>query len=520
MPGKTKTMEQIRNIISQRNQGNSIRSIALNFSISRNTVRSYLRLIEQSDYSLKEALDLPVEQLAGICCRTQDGGQEESSYGVLHQKLPHYVKELKRRHVTRQILWEEYREECPSGYGYTRFCYYLNHYVSKNDVTAIFTHRPGEKVMVDFAGDPLSYVDRHTGEEIKCQVLVSVLPHSSYIYAEALGSQNQQDFLTGLNHIFIHLGGVPPCVVCDNLKSAVKKANRYEPQFTELIEQLSLHYNTTFMATRVRKPRDKASVESSVNTVYQRVYTRLRNRQFFSLKQVNAGLKEALQDLNSRNLQGRNYCRKEIFEKYERDKLITLPAETLEIKKNVLAKVQRNYHVILGEDMHQYSVPWQYAGKRVKITYTGQWAEIYLDHKRIALHQRDMRKHAYSTLKEHMPDNHRAVWEMKGWDAAYFIREARKNGPNTQKAIGKVLESKSFPEQTYNSCLGILRLADKYGAQRLESACKLVLGSPRINYGIINNILTNHMDQLSDQQACLDFTTPEHENLRGENYYS
>ncbi len=512
-------MEQIRSIIQQKIKGASIRSITRHTGLSRNTIRFYLRTIEAKGYNLANVLEMDDQSLAKLYDQDETT-VNNTHYLTLQSKLKEYAAELKKRHVTRQLLWEEYRQAFPDGYGYTRFCHHLNEYIGSKDVTAVFTHQPGEKLMVDFAGDKLSYIDKQSGEVIYCDVFVAVLPFSSYIYAEALASQKQEEVVKGLNNAFIYLGGVPQSVLCDNMKSAVKKANRYEPIFTELIEQLALHYGVTFMATRVRKPRDKATAETSVNVTYKRIYGKLRNMESFSLSELNLHIKQALGQLNDRHFKGRDYSRADIFEQYERANLLPLPSKVFEVKKSVFAKVQRNYHVILGENMHQYSVPWRFSGKKVKLVYTSDLVEVYYEHKRIALHGRNYRRHGYSTLKDHMPENHRAIMEQKGWDAGYFLREAEKTGTHTHQAIAQVLASKAFPEQTYNACLGILRLGKKYGQHRLEAACTLVLQGPRVNFGIVNNILKNNMDKQLKNKANEDYKTPPHENIRGpENYY-
>jgi hypothetical protein len=272
------------------------------------------------------------------------------------------------------------------------------------------------------------------------------------------------------------------------------------------------------MATRVRKPRDKATAETSVNVAYNRIYGKLRNIESHSLEELNAQIREALEQLNRRQFKGRDHSRKDVFSRYESHHLNPMPNKAFEVKKSVFAKVQKNYHIILGENMHQYSVPFRYSGKKVKVVYTSSDVEVYLDHKRIAMHKRNYRRHGYSTLKEHMPDNHRAVMQQKGWDACYFLTEAAKTGENTHRAISQILSSRVFPEQTYNACLGVLRLAQKYGHTRLEAACKLMLNGPKASYGTLNNILKNNMDKLPEKQHE-EFKTPEHDNIRGPGQY-
>ncbi len=515
MAGKTKSMEQVRNILQQRNSGHSLRGIAHNTKVSRNTIKAYLSKIKEADYTLCDALSLNDEALAKIIFEPGSAKVLDARQEILKKKLAYYAKELGKRHVTRQILWEEYRQEFREGFGYTRFCHYLNSHIGHKDVTAIFDHYPGEKLMVDFAGSKLSYINKSTGEIIDCEVLVTAFPFSSYIYLEALVSQRQEHFIRGLMNAFQYLGGVPQSVLCDNLRSAVKKSNRYEPSFTELINQLSQHYQITFMATRPRKPRDKSTVETSVRVSYQRIYAKLRNLQCHSLQELNSHIKEALEQLNRRNMKGRDYSRRDKFLEYEQPLLKELPSSAFDVSKAVMAKVQRNYHIILGEDKHQYSVPWRYAGKQTKVVYNDLTVEVYQQYKRIAIHRRDYRKYGYSTHKSHMPENHKAIDEQKGWDADYFLGQAAKTGPSTHKAISEVLASKVFLEQTYNSCLGILRLGNKYGQDRLENACKLMLTGPRVNYGILNNILKNKMDKQKNTPLGSGFTTPEHENVRG-----
>jgi transposase len=431
------------------------------------------------------------------------------------ERIPYMIDELSRPHVTRQVLWNEYRAEFADGYGYTRFCHLLNTFLSQKKLSAILEHKPGEELMVDFAGDKLCYYDDQTGERIECEVLVLVMPASNYILIEAVPSQKQEHFVGAIVNAFNALGAVPKVVVCDNLRSAVVRSNRYEPKFTELIEQLSLHYKTSFVATRIRKPKDKASVEGAVKTAYQLVYTAIRNEHPTSLKALNQLLHLHINAVNERKIRDRKYTRSELLEQ-EKAHMIPLPAHVFEVKKTVLAKAQKNYHVILGEDMHQYSVPYRYSGQSLKIVYTSDTVEIYHQHSRIAVYGRNYRKHGYTTLKEHMPANHAAYFVAKGWNAAHFESKAKDIGEFAHQAMQQILASKYFPEQTYNACLGVLRLADRYGNQRLDLACSLALQGARVNYGIIENILKNNRDKA-------DINTQPHpipnDNVRGSSYY-
>jgi len=427
--------------------------------------------------------------------------------------------DLRKKHVTRQLLWEEYRQQHPGGYGYTWFCRHLNDYLGNKDVTAIFEHRPGEKMMVDFAGEGLSYIDPQTGEVIQTQVWVSVLPFSSYMYVEAVESQKQEDVAGCFQRTVCFFQGIPQSALFDNFRRVVKRADRYEPIFTELMDILAVHYQCSFMATRIRKPRDKASVETAVNVAYRRIYAKLRHQTFYSLAELNGAIAIALDELNNRRFKGKEHSRRDLFETYEKPLLGSLPTQKLQLRRRAEVKIQKNYHVILGQDMHQYSVPYRFAGKSAKIYYTQTQVEIYLGYQRIALHQRNRSRYGYTTLSEHMPPNHLAVYKQKGWDGAYFLRWAGRIGPATRHAIAMMLNTRAFPEQTYNACLGVLRLADTYSDDRLEAVCKLLSDSPKITYRLIHTMLKNNRDHHLFTRTDEDSITPEHANLRGPDTY-
>jgi len=514
MAAKTKTMEQIKFVIQSIADGKSIRWISKTTGVSRNTIRVYLRVLEKAGITEQEALRCSWEDLSSVFFEKAPIIADERLIRFT-ERLPHMIDELSRPHVTRQVLWNEYRMEFADGYGYTRFCYLLNRYLSQKKLSAILEHKPGEELMVDFAGDKLCYYDDQTGEKIECEVLVSVMPASNFILIEAVPSQKQEHFVGAIVNAFNVLGAVPKVVVCDNLRSAVVRSNRYEPKFTELIEQLSLHYKTAFIATRVRKPKDKASVEGAVKTAYQLVYTAIRNEYPTSLKALNQLLQTHIKAVNERKIRDRKYTRSELLEQ-EKAYMISLPAHVFEVKKSVLAKAQKNYHVILGEDMHQYSVPYRYASQMLKIVYTSDTVEIYHQHTRIAVYGRNYRKHGYTTLNEHMPANHAAYFVAKGWNAAQFEAKAKVIGAFTHQAMQQILASKYFPEQTYNACLGVLRLADKYGHQRLDRACALALQGARVNYGIIESILKNNRDKANINTQSLPIPN---DNVRGSTYY-
>jgi hypothetical protein len=373
-------------------------------------------------------------------------------------------------------------------------------------------------MMFDFAGDKIALTDYQTGEITWCLVLVCVLPFSGFTYIEAMLSANQARLIKALNNALLFIGGGPQSAKTDNMRQIVKKSNRYEPAFEELAQQWSLHYGTTMMASRVRKPRDKASVESHVNAVYNRIYAPLRNRVFHSLDQMNEALWEELDKFNLRNLQRCDYSRRDRFILHEKVLLLPLPAGPFVPKNKVEAKVQRNYHITLGEDWHHYSVPSQYIGKMVQIIYDTDHVEIYLEAVRIACYRRNYNRNGHTTLPEHMPPNHNHYARIKGYNRDYFIEKATQAGESTASAIGKILEQKIFIEQTYNSCLGVLRLGEKYGSDRLEAACRRALTGYKVTYMGIKNILERNLDKASSQTDIF-IQLPDHDNIRGAESY-
>jgi hypothetical protein len=203
---------------------------------------------------------------------------------------------------------------------------------------------------------------------------------------------------------------------------------------------------------------------------------------------------------------------------HEKPLLLPLPAKPFVPKTKVMAKVQRNYHVTLGEDWHHYSVPHAYLGKTVQVVYDTHDVEIYLDLVRIACHRRDYRKNGHTTVLDHMPPNHKFIASIKGWDPSYFSEKAARIGPHTEKVVDKVLAQKRLVEQTYNSCLGILRLGDKYGHDRLEAACKRALTGSKVTYTMIKDILERNLDK-APLQVDLFEAIPLHENIRGAGAY-
>jgi transposase len=523
MSAKPKQMHQVRIIFQMKKADNSIRHISKLTGICRKTIREYLFRLQSIGTDLETALKLTDEELSNLIYnpRVDRRDNTDERYSYIQQRMEYYRQELQKRGVTKTLLWQEYRKDNPQGYSHSQFCWYLLEQQRVNKAVFKMQHRPAQQMMVDFAGDKMSYVDPVTGELLECEVLVCVLPFSGMTYAEALYSQQIEDFIKGICNALRYFGGVPSSIKCDNLKSAVVKADRYDPTFTQAMEMFCAHYGTTAVSSRVRKPRDKATVENAVRLAYQRIYAPLRDQQFFSLEELQSKIREQLEYHNNQRFQAKEYSRIELFDAQEKHLLQALPDRQYTYQKVTYGKVQLNYHVILGKDYHQYSVPYTLISKRLKIIYTADIVEIYDDLKRVAIHKRNHKRHGYSTLEDHMPANHKFMNQYKGWDCEYFIKQAKVIGPATTLAVEHILKSRTFIEQSYNSCLGLLRLAKIYSPLRLEIACALVEHAPKINYGLIERILKNNMDK-QDPLIKIQPLSPnlfDHENLRGPDSY-
>lgn len=511
MAQKPIAMEQLKQVLQLRKDGIGIREIARRVGISRNSVRKYLLVLDASEvHSDKELaervynndlLELDAERL-----------------GKLSTHFTEVETELAKTGVTRELLWKEYLSQNPDGYSYSRYCYHLSEFLKNKDLSMHLEYKPGDMIMIDFAGKTRHYIDTYTGEQISCQVFVSILPFSGLIFCMAVRSQRSEDFMQCINAMLKFYQGVPATILCDNLKTAVTRPSRYEPRFTELCGQLSEHYATTFSATRPYRPKDKALVESAVRIVYNHVYAPLRNQDYTSLEALNAAMQQQLVLLNNKPYKKTPHSRWYFFEQHEGKLLKPLPSAIFSVKKVVMLTVQRNYHVQLTEDRRYYSVPYKYVGKKAKVLYDQKSVEVYLDHERIALHVRGHHHHtSYTTIKEHMPPHHQKMHQINGFNKEDLLAQARRIGNKTVDALTLMLENSIYIEQNYKACFGMLMLTKKYGATRLEAACERALKGPRVNYTMIKNILERGLDKqltLPDNPPI-----PKHDNIRGKDQY-
>jgi len=513
MAGKIKPMSQIKQVLRLHSQGMGKKAIARNLGISRNTVKSYLEKLPGIRMDIAYLLSIDDPELE----KKFHGGNpayKQDRFDHFKLQLDYFEKELSRHGVTRMVLWEEYKAEYPQGYGYTQFCYHLNQQLIARNPSMVLTHQPAEKLYVDFAGKKLSYVDRQTGEIIWCSVFIACLPYSDYSFVFAVRSQTIEEFIHALRTCLEYLGGVPLILVPDNLKAAVIKASRYEPDVNLALEDFCNHYNMGIIPARVAKPKDKALVENQVKLAYSRIYAKIRNMQFFDLHSLNKAIAEYNCRHNQTRMQQKPYCREECFLANEKHLLQALPEKAYEIKYYKELKVAKNNHIRLSIDKHYYSVPYRWIGEKVKVIYTRSMVRIYAKAEQIAIHTRNYAPYGYSTIKEHLCSHHQHYMDRS---PAYYIDRAGKMTKELQQIVQLLFQGGRFPEQNYKTCDGFFNLYRKTSPEIFSRACNEALECKTYSYRFLMRII-EHMNknpEIENPPAPL----PEHENIRGKEYY-
>ena len=507
----------IREIIRMKDIGLSNSQISKNLRKSRTTIVKYLSAIDASGINSKDLLELNPEDLSELfeVCPYLSPTNRESVHKDLYAFFPYVEKELLRTGVTRFILWQEYKTKHPEGVMYSQFCEHYSKWSRKTEGYMPVDYKAGEKLFIDYAGKKLHIIDRETGEIKPVEVFVATLGASQYTYVEASFTQQIPDFISSVQNCLHYMGGVPGCIIPDNLKSAVTKSNKYEPLVNEQFACFATHYGTTIMPARALKPKDKSLVEGAVNITYTRIYAALRNREFYDLFELNRAIKELLLVYNQTPFQKKQHSRTDLFLEMEKDTLKPLPLEKYELRDYKIATVQKNCHIYYSLDKNYYSVPSAYIGKKVKLILTQSVVEIFYNQSRIALHGRSRKHYSYTTVKEHMPVSHTYNSD---WSPEYFIAWASKIGPSVKLSIEKILQRKQYPEQSYKSCAGILNLASKTEKERLENACKRALNYDAVGYNQIKNILEKGLDR-EEELPDLFHSPVIHENIRGAEYY-
>ena len=489
----------------------SIRAIERAVGLPGSTVNDYIKRFRESDLSFDRLSDLNESE---IYQRLFPGNPVQR--GKIKPDFAKINSELRKKHITRQLLWEEYKEQNPEGFGYTQFCYHLKRWQKKLTVSMRQIHKAGEKLFIDYSGLQGEITNRITGEKSKVEIFVATLGASGYTYAEASESQKLESFLESHVNAFEFFEGVTGIIVPDNLKSAVTKAHRYDPQINASYQDMAGHYNTVVIPARPYRPKDKSKVELAVKLVQRWILAKIRNEIFFSIEELNKRIRGLLDYYNGKIIKALGKSRKELFYELDKPALKALPTERYEFKNVRWRRVNVDYHIEI--EGSYYSVPYQLAGKEVLARYNRRMVEISFNNKSIALHPRLSEVNQASTNKEHMPRAHRRY---AGTPPSELIRQAEAIGPETGRLIHKIISEDKHPEKGYRSAYGILKAARKHKNDReteAASAKMLALDIKRVFH--FESILKRKTWQTAeDENILLPQTGSTSENIRGSEYY-
>ena len=505
------SMRKIREVLRLKwDCGLSNRAIARSCCISHATVAEYVHRAQAAELSWPLPESLNEDSLFHLLFSTK---LRSSSREIPVPDWTEIHTELKKKSVTLRLLWVEYRESHPDGYGYSQFCILYGKWAKHLHPSMRLHHKAGEKLFVDYAGQTAPVVDPDTGEIRQAQIFVATLGASNYTYAEAQWSQALPNWIEGHVRAFAFLKGVPEVIVPDNLKSGVKHPCRYEPDLNPTYQDLADHYGTAVIPARVRKPKDKSKVEVAVQVVERWILARLRNHKFFSLAELNQAIRQLLEELNNRPMRHLGQSRREFFQSLDQPALKPLPATPYEFAEWKMARVNIDYHVEF--DKHYYSVPYSLIHQQVYIRATQRSIQISFKNRCIASHLRAYTRGSHTTVSDHMPPAHQKYAE---WSPQRILRWAQTMGPHTTQLIDALFASRKYPQQAFRSCLGILRLGQRYGPDRLEAACRRALPAGIHSYKGIKNILDANLDQI-DVDPPSPSALPGHANIRGKTYF-
>jgi len=516
MPTKRMSMRHIKEVLRLKFAAHlSHRQIADCLGVSVGGVAKYVTAATNAglSYPLPEGMDDRT-----LLRRLRAEATSVATPRLCEPDLAEVHTELKRKGVTRLLLWEEYAAANPdSSYSYPQFCVLYREWRKHLKFSMRQVHVAGEKLFLDYCGPTVPIIDQTTGEVREAQVYVAVMGASNYTFAEAVWTQSLSDWTGSTARALAFFGGVPRLLIPDNLKAAVTKACRYEPTLNQTYADFAAHYGCAVLPARPYKPKDKAKVEVGVQVVERWIIARLRHHRFFSLLSLNIAVRELLEDLNNRPFKKLPGTRRSQFDALDAPLLAPLPSQPYEYAEWKRARVNIDYHIEV--ERHFYSVPHPLVRREVDVRLTARTLEVFYAGRRVASHPRSPRKGAHSTTPEHMPKAHRAHLE---WSPSRFLRWAAEIGDHTRRIVEHTFATKPHPEMGYRSCLGLLSLAKQYGNARLEAAATraVALGAPS------RRTVVSILQRGLDTQPMSADETPEnarpalsHDNVRGADYY-
>jgi transposase len=513
MPRPHTTMRKIRDVLRLRlADGLSLRQVARSLSMPHTTVADYARRATAAgltSWPLPDGLDGDAELEARLfsTAKPVDTTRVEPDFALVQ-------RELRRKGVTLALLWLEFAELHPDACSYSSFCRHYRTWKGRRDVTMRQDHKAGEKLFVDFPGMTIPIYDATTLEvSFNAELFVAVMGASSYLFAEAVRSQALAHWVEAHEHAFEFFGGTPAIVVPDNLRSAVTRSHRYEPDVNATYQEMAEHYGCVVIPARPYKPRDKAKVEAGVQLCERWIIARLRHQRFTSLGELNEVIGHLVAALNAKPFKKMDGSRASHFNEIDRPALGPLPQSRYDLATWTFAKVSIDYHVEV--DRHFYSVPYALVGVVVDVRATSSVIEVFHKHRRVASHQRSYAAR-YVTDAAHMPSSHRRYAQ---WTPGRIIRWAATTGPSTAQLVEGLMTTRPHPEQGFRSAMGVMRLTKQYGPERLEAACARACAIESFSFKSVASILQHGLDQQPLAAPGPRRRTVTHANVRGPSYY-
>jgi transposase len=494
--------------------GLGLRQIARSCTLGIGTVHDYLQRAKAAGvgWPLPEGWDeekLEATLFAGPQPRPSDPGKAAPDFAAMHEQ------KQRHRHLTLQLLWDEYRQANPNGYGYSRFCELYQRWRGKLGVVLRQEHKAGEKLFVDWAGTTIPIHDPQGGPPQAGHLFVAVLGASSYTYAEATHDEQLSNWIGAHVRAFEFYHGVPALIVPDNTKTGVTRACRYDPDLNPTYQEMAMHYGVGVVPARPYKPRDKAKVESGVQLVERWIVAALRHHRFFALAEMNVEIRRLLEKLNNRPFRKREGSRASLFAGLDRPALKPLPMERFDLSQWSRAKVNIDYHIAF--DGNFYSLPYNLVHEVVEVRSTPTTVELLHKGQRVASHLRDRGHGQTVTNSEHRPKSHQAHLE---WTPSRLVNWARSIGPATAALFERILNDKPHPEMGYRACLGLMRLAKEYSPARMEAAAQRALLTGACRYQNVKSILKNSLDSVPVVQDSSAAAPSPHIYIRGSEYFN
>lgn len=494
----------------------SNRKIARALNISHSVVNDYIKEFSKSDKRYEDIVSLNDN---GIKTILKAHDMKQSKYPIPNWNSV-YIK-LRNKIVTLDLLHEEYIEGCPNhkGYGYTWFCNNYKAYAKKINPSMRLVHKAGEKIFIDFSGKTMPIVNPENGVITPVQIFVAALPASGYPFVKAIPSQKKRDFIEVHCDMFEFFGGVSELLVPDNLKSAVTRADNYDPDINMDYAAMARYYGCAVMPARGYKPKDKAKVEQAVKLVQRWILARLRNYTFYSIAELNKEIQRLLPLYLDKEIRYLGKSRRELFEELDKPALMPLPKNRYEHKEFKLVKVSKDYHIQLENNF--YSVPYQLIGKKVEVWFSAKTLTITYEGKEVAIHPKLLHKGAYSTQSEHMASAHKKYLE---WNPGKIMNWGLSIGNETAKLFKNIMDSRPHPEMGFRSCLGIISAFKKYqekgySEEHLEIISTVAISKHYYKVAQIKDLLKSHKPSDTDESASLVALT-DHDNIRGAEYFS